>query len=253
MITAILVAAGQGTRMGQQTLPKQFLCVEGIPILGHTLKRVEKCDVVDQIVLVARREDHVTCEKIISGCKLKKVRAIVEGGKTRQDSVFQGLQQVQPQTDIVMIHDAVRMFITDPMIVESIRAARQYGASVVAVPAKNTIKQVEIGPAESSEPDIQRTSIDKHALFVVKTLNRKTLWQVQTPQTFQYQHIIEIHQKARKLGIYGTDDAMLAEYFGYPVNIVQGTYRNIKITTPDDLLIAQAFLQDEQTTVDFRF
>ena len=246
MVTAILVAAGKGARMGEQTIPKQFLCVEGRPILGHTLRKFETCNAIDQIVLVIRRRDRSTCERIISECGAKKVTGIVEGGKERQDSVFQGLLHVQPQTDVVLIHDAVRMFVTEQIIVESIRAARQYGASVVAVPVKDTIKQVGIRTVERSDQHIRETLPDNEALFVVKTLDRKTLWQVQTPQTFQYQRILEIYQKAQELGIYGTDDAMLAEYFGYMVKIVRGTYRNIKITTPDDLLIAQAFLQDER-------
>jgi 2-C-methyl-D-erythritol 4-phosphate cytidylyltransferase len=244
MIAVIVVAAGKGTRMGEKSLPKQFLKIGGESILAHTLKTFDSFRAVDQIVLVARREDQPLCEQILVACGVKKVAEIVEGGKERQDSVLQGLQQVSPDTEIVLIHDAVRMFVTEKMVIESIWAAKQYGASIVAVPAKDTIKQVGTYSVGRSEPENQECADDQNGLFVVKTLDRNTLWQVQTPQTFQYQLLLNIYQQAKELGIYGTDDAMLAEHFGYPVKIVEGSYRNIKITTPDDLVIAQAFLQD---------
>jgi 2-C-methyl-D-erythritol 4-phosphate cytidylyltransferase len=246
MVTAILVAAGTGSRMGTQTVPKQFLCVCGVPILGHTLKKFSDSAPVDQIILVVRDEDRVLCENIIKENGIKKIAAIVKGGKERQDSVFHGLQHAHPHTDVVLIHDAVRMFVTEKIITRSIRDARQYGASVTAVPVKDTIKQVGTIPIERSEPKVQRILAHDGDLFVVKTLERNALWQVQTPQAFQYHLIYAFHQKALELGIHGTDDAMLAEHFRHPVKIVPGSYRNIKITTPDDLLIAQAFLQDER-------
>jgi 2-C-methyl-D-erythritol 4-phosphate cytidylyltransferase len=244
MTTVIIVAAGKGTRMGARSLPKQFLTIEGVPILGHTLKRFDSFDAINQIVLVTRHENRVACQHIIEECGIQKITAIIEGGKERQDSVFKGLQHVTPQTEIVLIHDAVRMFITRELVEHSIRDARQYGASILAVPVKDTIKQagpVPTRPIQETQgaPEIQE------AFMVTKTLDRETLWQVQTPQTFQYHLIREIYQKAQSAGIYGTDDAMLAEYFGYPVKIVPGSYRNIKITTPDDLLIARAFLARE--------
>ncbi len=226
--------------MGEKSLPKQFLTIGGESIIGHTLKKFDAFQAVDHIVLVARREDQALCKRILLECGVKKVAEIVEGGKERQDSVLQGLQHVSSDTEIVLIQDAVRMFVTEKMVMESIRAARQYGASIVAVPAKDTIKQVGICPAGCSELE------NEDVLFVVKTLDRKTLWQVQTPQTFQYQLLLDIYRQAEKLGVYGTDDAMLAEYFGHPVKIVEGSYRNIKITTPDDLVIAQAFLESEK-------
>ena len=219
--------------MGTQPVPKQFLEIAGVPILGHTLQKFEHSPAITQILLVTRPEDRVACERLIKASGAQKITALVEGGKERQDSVFNGLLHLNPETEIVLIHDAVRMFVTKEIITASIRDARKYGASVTAVPAKDTIKQVA---PRTSEMD---------AGFVVKTLNRTELWQVQTPQTFQYDLICTIHQKARQLGFYGTDDAMLVEHFGHPVKIVYGSYRNIKITTPDDLLIAEAFLREE--------
>jgi 2-C-methyl-D-erythritol 4-phosphate cytidylyltransferase len=232
-VTAIIVAAGTGSRMGTQPVPKQLLRIKGVPILTYTLQKFDNASAIDQIVLVTRAEDRGACEELIVEYGVKKIDAIVAGGKERQDSVFHGLLQANPQTEIVLIHDAVRMFVTEDIIIASITSARKYGASVTAVPVKDTIKKV--AACRESEDE----------LCVAETLNRKELWQIQTPQTFQYPLILSFHQKARELGVYGTDDAMLAEYFGHPVHIVYGSYRNLKITTPDDLLVAQAFLQDE--------
>ncbi len=246
-VAAIIVAAGTGTRMGAQPVPKQFLKIEGVPILAYTLKKFDDFSGIEEIILVARREDRLICERLLVKSGIKKITAIVEGGKERQDSVFYGLLHVQPQTEIVLIHDAVRMFVTEEILTRSILSARKYGASVTAVPAKDTIKKVTFC-ASSSHTQKDWTCDDEH-IFVAETLDRNVLWHVQTPQTFQYHLILALHQKARQLGIYGTDDAMLAEYFGHPVKIVYGSYRNIKITTPDDLLIAQAFLRDESKIV----
>jgi 2-C-methyl-D-erythritol 4-phosphate cytidylyltransferase len=241
-VAAIILAAGTGSRMGTQPVPKQFLEIGGVPILARTLKKFEDFPGIDQIILVARREDRVACEHLLKARGAQKTAAIVEGGKERQDSGFNGLLHVNPQTEIVLIHDAARMFVTAQILADSIRYARKYGASVVAVPVKDTIKKATTWASAFQEPD----EVDRaDGMFVRETIDRKDLWQIQTPQTFQYNLIFAIHQKARKLGFYGTDDAMLAEHFGHPVKIVYGSYRNIKITTPDDLLIAEAFLRDE--------
>ena len=243
LVTGVIVAAGAGSRMGDQSIPKQFLPVGGIPILGHTLKKFENSADVDQLVLVIRQADRTRCDDIINTSHISKITAIVEGGQERQDSVFQGLQHAHSYTEIVLIHDAVRMFITEELISELIRDARYYGASITAVPAKDTIKQVQLQNLKHLEPPVSIGR--KDAVFVVKTFERSTLWQVQTPQAFQYQLIFDFHRKAEQQGIHATDDAMLAEYFGQPVKIVEGSYRNIKITTPDDLLIAEAFWNDQ--------
>ena len=240
---AIIVAAGTGSRMGTQPVPKQFLKIDGVPILSYTLRTFETCPAIDSIILIARGEDRARCESLIAESSVEKIEAIVEGGKERQDSVFHGLLRVNQQTDIVLIHDAVRMFITEEILTDSIRCAQKYGASVTAVPVKDTIKKAAVHPSASYNRG-EFTGDDD--VFVAETLDRKELWHSQTPQTFRYDLIFEFHKKARELGIHGTDDAMLAEYFGHPVKIVYGSYRNIKITTPDDLLIAEAFLQDER-------
>ena len=143
----------------------------------------------------------------------------------------------------MLIHDAVRMFVTETIITASIQYAKKYGATITAVPAKDTIKKVGTQSSIAHTPEAYEDDVD---LFVTETLKRKELWHVQTPQTFQYDLILSLHKKAREQGFYGTDDAMIAEYFGHPVKIVYGSYRNIKITTPDDLLIARAFLENER-------
>ncbi len=245
MISAIIVAGGAGSRMGPSTLPKQFLCVGGKPSLAHTLQAFDAAEMIEQIVLVTRPQDRDRCETLIAEHGLTKIMAIVAGGKERQDSVFAGLQHLNPQTEIVLIHDAVRMFVTEAILVESIHQARQHGASITAVPAKDTIKQVQLRSSAPVEAPPNPPTTTENTLFVASTLDRKTLWQVQTPQTFRYPFILSIYQKALETGFYGTDDAMLAEHFGHPVKIVNGSYRNIKITTPDDLLIAETFLQHE--------
>ena len=231
--TAIIVAAGTGSRMGVQVMPKQFLPVGGMPILAHTLKRFDSATVVDHIVLVIRPEDRERCETLIAEHGIAKAITIVDGGKERQDSVLRGLRAAPPQTEIVLIHDAVRMFVTEEMLHESIDAARHIGASVVAVPAKDTIKEA----VDSANGAHNRWPL------VAKTYNRRLLWQIQTPQTFQYQLILDCYERAIAEGFDATDDAMMAEYSGHPVALVTGSYRNIKITTPDDLLMAEAFLQ----------
>ena len=224
-------------------VPKQFLPIGRIPILAHTLRAFDLSELVHEIVLVTHPAFCPQCEALIRQYSIHKVTNMVDGGKERQDSVWKGLQAVSPRTEIVLIHDAVRMFVNHSMIAESIREARRYGASIVAVPAKDTIKQVIL---QHTEEEQEHASGSRRSLFVEKTFDRSTLWQIQTPQTFQFDVIRRFHEQAAALGLQVTDDAMLAEHFGHSVKIVPGSYRNIKITTPDDLLIAEAFWQDER-------
>ncbi len=233
-VAAVIVAAGTGSRMGVQTRSKQFLPINGRPVLAHTLARFEACTEIDEIVLVIQKEERDRCMQIVTDVGATNVSALVAGGKERQDSVWNGLKHLSPQTEIVLIHDAVRMFITPKILAQSVEYARECGASVVAVPANDTVKIVTSSQA---------------GFFVERTLDRRQLWQIQTPQTFRYDLIYDIHRQARSEGLSGTDDAMLLEHFGHPVKIVPGSYRNMKITTPDDLLIAEAFLRDERRQV----
>ncbi|ADL08832.1 2-C-methyl-D-erythritol 4-phosphate cytidylyltransferase [Thermosediminibacter oceani] len=221
-IAAVIAAGGRGRRMNS-TLSKQFLMLKGRPILYYTLSTFESLEEIGEIILVVGPSDIFLAEQevLIPYC-FKKVK-LVEGGRERQDSVYNGLRSCSPQTDIVVIHDGVRPFVTKTMIKNSIEAAVKYRAVGVGVPVKDTIKVVDKG-------------------LIINTPARSTLWAIQTPQTFEYNLILRAHEEARKSGFYGTDDTVLVERLGYPVRMIEGAYENIKITTPEDMIVAEAFM-----------
>lgn len=222
-IAAIIVAAGQGRRMGHKT-PKQYLLLNGKPVLWHTLQRFIKTGIFTKIVLVIDRNyfDYIQAS-IIRKYKLPQV-TLVAGGKERQDSVYQGLLSLK-SCDHVAIHDGVRCLVSAQVIKETIKAARQYGAATAAVPLQDTIKESAAGQ------------------LVQKTIDRSKLWRIQTPQVFNYEIIMKAYKKAYQAGFYGTDDAMLVEKMGKKVKLVMGSYDNLKITTPLDLLVAEQILK----------
>ena len=222
---AVIVSAGKGHRLAGEK-KKQFLLLAGKPILCHTLDKFENCPFIDSIQLVVGQEDmDYTLRAIVEDYGYRKVSQIVPGGKLRQESVKNGVDALSQDVDIVVVHDGVRPFVTREMIEESIQAARRFKAAVVAVPVKETIKVV--GP--------DRT--------VLKTLDRESLWKIQTPQTFQVEVIKEAFRRAAEDGFIGTDDASLVERIGINVYILPGSYNNIKITTPEDLILANLILQ----------
>ena len=227
---AVIVSAGKGVRFmeGQK---KQFYFLGGKPILAHTLDKFETCPLIRSILLVVSQEDMDTCLKeVIEKYKFKKVSQIVPGGKRRQESVKNGIDALPKDADMVVIHDGVRPFVTRAMIEDSIHSAVRYGAVVLAMPVKDTIK--------ISNPDGT----------VLKTLDRESLWQIQTPQTFQANVIKDAYYRATEDGFAGTDDASLVERTGAKVHILPGSYTNIKITTPEDLLLANLFLKIDTLT-----
>lgn len=224
--TAIIMAAGKGKRM-QTTVSKQFLPIGGKEILAWTVEVFEKSPLVQKILLMASADGKEDVQALWDTYGWKKVAAVLEGGKERQNSVANGLAFVENDTDIVLIHDGVRPFVTEEMIADSIAAAQQFGSTVIGVPAKDTIK------------------VCSPEGMAIETPDRSTLWQIQTPQTFQRDLIIQAYQKADKEGFLGTDDASVAEFAGHQVKVVMGSYRNIKITTKEDLIIAEAFLKEE--------
>ena len=227
---AVIVSAGKGVRFmeGQK---KQFYFLGGKPILAHTLDKFETCPLIRSILLVVSQEDMDTCLKeVIEKYKFKKVSQIVPGGKRRQESVKNGIDALPKDADMVVIHDGVRPFVTRAMIEDSIHSAVRYGAVVLAMPVKDTIK--------ISNPDGT----------VLKTLDRESLWQIQTPQTFQANVIKDAYYRATEDGFAGTDDASLVERIGGKVHILPGSYTNIKITTPEDLLLANLFLKIDTLT-----
>jgi len=222
---AIIVSAGKGQRF-MEGRKKQFFLLADKPILTHTLDKFESCPLIDSILLVVGQEDMDYCLKeIIEKNKYRKISQIVPGGKRRQDSVKNGMDALSRDANIVVIHDGVRPFVTREMIEDSIHSAQRFGAVVMAMPVKETIKMAN---ADGT---------------VLKTLDRESLWQIQTPQTFQAHVIKEAYQKATENGFVGTDDASLVERLGMKVHILPGSYTNIKITTPEDLILANLFLR----------
>lgn len=224
-VTAVVVAAGVGSRMGGP-VNKHLLPIAGRPLLAHTLEAFEKCSLIADIVLVGGEERLDAYRSLVATYGFKKVRAIVPGGENRQDSCVRGLAAVG-DADIVVMHDGARPLVSQRVIIESIQQADEHGAAIVAVPVKDTIKS---GSAHG---------------FVVETLPRDNLWQVQTPQTFRTALLRQAEEAARGHFV-GTDDAILVERLGLPVKIVQGDYSNIKITTPDDLALAEILLRQRE-------
>lgn len=227
---AIIVSAGKGQRF-MEGKKKQFYLLADKPILAHTLDQFETCPLIRSTLLVVSEEDmDYTLKEIVEKYRYRKIVQIVPGGKRRQDSVKNGIDALAKVVDIVMIHDGVRPFVTRAMIEDSIHSAGRFGAVVVAMPVKDTIKM--------SNPDGT----------VLKTLDREFLWQTQTPQTFQARVIREAYAKATEDGFVGTDDASLVERLGAKVHILPGSYSNIKITTPEDLILAHLFLKMKTQT-----
>jgi 2-C-methyl-D-erythritol 4-phosphate cytidylyltransferase len=224
---ALIPAAGMGKRMGA-TINKQYLQLNGMPIVARTISVFEQSPMIDAIYLVIPSEEIPYCrEYVVEAYGFTKVTAIIAGGKERQNSVLNGLRAMRSaadDNDVVLIHDGVRPFITDELIAESISVARTQDGALVAVPCKDTIKSVRSG-------------------VVVDTPPRESLWQAQTPQAFRFGSILNAHQTAETDGFIGTDDASLLERVGGKIHIIQGDYRNLKITTPEDLLLAETFLK----------
>jgi 2-C-methyl-D-erythritol 4-phosphate cytidylyltransferase len=221
--SAVIPAAGQGSRMNAP-VNKQYLTLRGKPILSYTLEVFEKCDLVDEIILVINRDEFKICRsQVLKPGHFKKVR-LAEGGSSRQASVYAGLKEVDPGCDIVMIHDGARPLVNEDILVRCIYETIQHKATIVAVPAKNTIKVAGKGGVVEYTP------------------NRDNLYEVQTPQTFDYDLIMRAHQMAIAEDVLGTDDASLVERLCCPVHIVRGHYNNLKITTPEDLIIAESII-----------
>jgi 2-C-methyl-D-erythritol 4-phosphate cytidylyltransferase len=221
-VSAIIVAGGTGKRMNAG-IPKQLLMLGGMSILERTIKPFIACEEIKEIVITTAQEIIGQVEKITGRVETEKQIRVVEGGRERQDSVRNGLDAVSTDSEIVVVHDSVRPFITVLLIDECITAAERWGAVSVMRPLKETIKIVE------NEK-------------VIETQDRSKLWITQTPQAFEKNLIIEAHRRALKDGYFGTDDSMLVERLGHEVHIIAGSDLNIKITTPADLKIAGAIL-----------
>ena len=228
MVSAIIVAGGKGRRMGTQ-ISKQYIKIEGVEILAITLSKFEESKFIDNAVLVVPKDDVDFCsENIIKKYGFKKITKVIPGGDERQDSVYNGLLSLPKETDIVVIHDGVRPFVSLDIIEKSISEAQKYGACGAAVPVKDTIK------------------IADESGFVKSTPDRKNIFAIQTPQTFKYDVILKAHEMAQKSGKKYTDDTKLIEEMGMKVKLFEGSYSNIKITTPEDLYIGEYIYKMEE-------
>ena len=220
-VGAIIPAAGRGKRIGA-SVPKQFLEIQGRPLLHHTLTVFASCKLIDYVVLVMPRADvDEMGEDWLN--KYEIVREVVVGGEQRQDSVYNGFNSLEEGTDIVVVHDGVRPFTTPQMIIATVEAAQQHGAAITAIPVSDTVKQAADG-------------------FVKQTVSRDGLWRVQTPQAFQCGLLQQAFKKAKKDSYYGTDEGSLVEYLGERVKIVPGSELNIKITRKEDLVLGESLL-----------
>jgi 2-C-methyl-D-erythritol 4-phosphate cytidylyltransferase len=224
MVYALVVAGGSGSRFAGPS-PKQYLPLAGVPVLIRTLRVFDGCDAVDTIVLVVPPGDILFVrESLLAGAGLRKTVLLCSGGPRRQDSVFNGLACIPEDDSLVVIHDAVRPLVTCECITACVEAARSQGAGIAAVPAWDTLKRVT------------------GAGTIDVTLPRENVWLAQTPQAFRTGLIRVAHQTARAQNFMGTDDASLVERQGGSVRIVPGSRRNIKITTSEDMALAEALL-----------
>ena len=227
IVWVVLPAAGSGSRM-QSATKKQFLEIHNESILAHTLRAFNQHPQIHGIVIVTGLEDIPEVRAIAAA--FDKVKKITAGGATRQESVYAGLQQVPDVCDIVLIHDAARPMISSSLISDCIGLTSECGCAIAATPVKDTIKRTDsLG-------------------IVLDTPERSSLWNVQTPQAFRYSEILAAHQKASSLAdTTCTDDGAVMERYGTtPVRLIMGSYQNIKITTPEDLILAEYYLRGDQ-------
>jgi 2-C-methyl-D-erythritol 4-phosphate cytidylyltransferase len=226
-VAVIIAAAGAGRRM-KADRPKQLLVLDGTPILIYTIRKFDRCRVVDHIIVAAPHESVEEIRSLVDTAGLNKPIIVVEGGERRQDSVWIGMQELKPDTTIVAVHDAVRPFVTTDEIEAVVAEADRRGAAILAIPIVDTVKQVERDQVEL-------------------TVTREHLVLAQTPQVFRSEILKVAFERARQDEYYGTDESSLVERMGQAVAIVRGSERNIKITRPSDLTLARVFLEEERS------
>jgi 2-C-methyl-D-erythritol 4-phosphate cytidylyltransferase len=237
-VAVILPAAGLGTRMGRTsaettgTSRKQFMLLDGSPILLHTVRKFAACDRVSEIVVVLRREDLEWVEELLRREIRSKTVRVVEGGNSRQESVERGLAAVSPDTELVAVHDAVRPFVDLEIIQKAIDEAAEHGAAIVGIVPVDTVKQVSGAQATGAK--------------IRSTISRERLMLAQTPQVFRHDLLNQAFEAARRDGFVGTDESSLVERLEQvEVRVVMGSDRNIKITKPGDMDLARLFLEQE--------
>jgi len=238
-VTAVVLAAGKGLRL-KSKISKPLIKIDSKPLVIYCLSILSNHPYIKDIVVVANRQNLEDIRNKIKRYHIDKIKDVVLGGRLRQISVFNGLRATDNQTDLVLIHDAARPFIDRDMVSSVIKTAKSSGAAIAGVPVKATIKSVKVSKCQSVKENI-----------VEKTLDRSKLWEIQTPQVFKKGLILKALKKFGD-NIEVTDDAMLVEKLGAKVSVVLGSYNNIKITTPEDLIIAQAIansLRNEKVSV----
>ncbi|QNU68728.1 2-C-methyl-D-erythritol 4-phosphate cytidylyltransferase [Ruminiclostridium herbifermentans] len=208
---------------------KQYIDIAGIPVLARTIAVFENCEAISDIIVVVNEADIEYCRhNIIKRYNFSKVKELISGGSERQNSVYKGLCATDESRKIVLIHDGARPFVSQKNIIDCISAAKEYGACGVGVRLKDTIK-----------------ICDQNG-FVTTTPDRSSLWSIQTPQAFTYDIIMNAHKVAIQSGYIGTDDLVLVERQGIQVKIIEGSYKNIKITTPEDLIIGESIARSNK-------
>ena len=212
-------------------VPKQFLALGGEPLVVHSLRVLQRSSAVDQIILAVPQADLDYClNDLAVRFGFSKITRVVAGGKERQDSVRHALEHVPEETQIVVVHDAVRPFLTERMVAEVVEAAGREGGAIIALPMRDTVKQV------GKEHRIERT------------VDRQPLWLAQTPQAFRRELLLNAHRKAHAEGVHATDDAFVFEWAGHPVVVVEGSGENIKVTRPEDMVIGEAILASRRAS-----
>lgn len=232
-IAAILPAAGLGTRMGAET-PKQFLELDGTPIVVHSVRRIASCPLVTDIIVATRADVVDSLEQRLRGESFMQAVRVVRGGDSRQDSVGLALKEVPDGTEIVLVHDAVRPFVTREQIARVIEEARRCHAAILGIPAMDTVKEVK------------RASLPEDVALITATIPRERVVLAQTPQAFSTKLIKEAFARAQADGVNASDEAGLVERLGHDVHVVLGSERNIKITKPADMNLARFYLEQER-------
>ena len=225
-VTAIVLAAGKGLRL-KSKISKPLIKIDSKPLIIYSLNTLSKHPYIKDIIVVANRRNLQDIRNKIKQYRIDKIKDVVLGGQVRLASVVNGLRAIDNHTDLVLIHDGVRPFIDRDIVSSVIKTAKSSGAAIAGVPVKATIKSVKVSKCQSVKENI-----------VEKTLDRSKLWEIQTPQVFRKDLILKAYDKFGDIDV--TDDAMLVEKLGAKVSVVLGTYNNIKITTPEDLIVAQA-------------
>lgn len=239
-VVAIVAAAGRGVRL-KSPIPKPLIILDKEPLIIHTLRSLSRISCISRIIVAVNQKDFTEIKGKIKTRNLDSLTRLVLGGRTRRQSVENALGEIPAKTDLVLIHDCARPFIDKEIILRAIKEAGKFGAAVVAVPIKSTLKQIK---------KLRFRPYKKQYTFVVKTIDREKIWDIQTPQVFKKDLILEAYRRFKDKNV--TDDASLVERLGVKISLVRGSYFNIKITTPEDLVFARAIIESRKSKIENR-